>query len=91
MSLRTSPLFSCPCPSRHGRRALLAEGVDRHAFDVVVFGNGDDDGNVRNDVFHLESPSAGNDFGFALAFVVFAELFQFFLDDAADELFAGQK
>ena len=70
--------------------SLFAEGVDRHALDVVVFGDGDDHMLIGDEVFHVELPFCGDDFRFALGFVVFAELFEFFFDDAADERFAGK-
>ncbi len=65
--------------------SLFAEGVDRHALDVIVFGDRDDDRFVGDEVFHLEFPFCSDDFCFALAFVVFAEIFELFFDDAADE------
>ena len=68
---------------------LLTEGIDWHALNVIVFRDRDDDGLIWNEVFHLELAFGCDDLSSALAFVVLAELFELFLDDAADEEFAS--
>ena len=68
--------------------ALLSECVDGHPFDVVVFRDGDDHRLIRDEIFHLELPFCCDDLCFSLPFMVFFELFEFFLDDPANKSFA---
>ena len=91
MSLRISASFFISMPITPWPPAsLLAEGVDRHPLDVIIFGNRDDDLLVGDEIFHLEFPFCCDDLRFSLRFVEFFELFELFFDDAAHQRFGSQ-
>ena len=69
---------------------LFAESIDRHTFDVVIFGDRDNDRLFGDDVFHLELTFSGDDLSSALAFMMFTKLFELVFDDTANEYFAGK-